>query len=43
MSGSNLECDLYFVVFEHCKVWVVSFAEYVKNTETDQQLSDTWG
>lgn len=41
VSASNLECDLDFVVFEHCKDWVVSFTDYVKNTGTDQQLSDT--
>lgn len=43
VSGSDLECDLDFVVFEHCKHWVASFIEYVKNTGTDQQLSDNWG
>lgn len=27
MSGSDLECDLGFLVFEHCKDWMVSFTE----------------
>lgn len=35
VSGSDLECDLDFVVFEHCKDWVASLTEYMKNTRTD--------